>query len=178
MANADLMLTFAEVAVTFAGFAGLVTVIAQRLSGADTTVATGRLQGMLVLSLLVAAFSFVPQLVAGFGLSEEAVWRASSGLYGLAWAGYMLFGIRLGRALRATGALPTGAALYINQVVHLISPLVLLAGAAGVWNSMTAQVYTVALFGMLYISGVLFVQVFVSLVRREASQQPHNPRSG
>ena len=41
---------------------------------------------------------------------------------------------------------------YINQVVHLISPLVLLAGAAGVWNSMTAQVYTVALFGMLYIS--------------------------
>ena len=85
MANADLMLTFAEVAVTFAGFAGLVTVIAQRLSGADTTVATGRLQGMLVLSLLVAAFSFVPQLVAGFGLSEEAVWRASSGLYGLAW---------------------------------------------------------------------------------------------
>ena len=166
MANADLMLTMAEIAVAFAGFAGLVTVIAQRLSGADTTVATGRLQGMLVLSLLVAAFSFVPQLVAGFGLSEEAVWRASSGLYGLAWAGYMLFGIRLALALRTARALPTGtAALHINQVIHLISPLLLLAGAAGVWNSMTAQVYTVALFGMLYISGVLFVQVFVSLTR-------------
>ena len=68
--NADLMLTVAEIAVAFAGFAGLVTVIAQRLSGADTSVAAIRLQGMLVLSLLVAAFSFVPQLVAGFGLSE------------------------------------------------------------------------------------------------------------
>ena len=178
MANADLMLTVAEVAVTFAGFAGLVTVIAQRLSGADTHLATLRLQAMLMLSLLVAAFSFVPQLVAGFGLSEEAVWRASSGLYGLAWSGYMLFAMRLGLALQTARALPAGAALRINQVVHLISPLLLLAGAAGVWNSMTAQVYTVALFGMLYISGVLFVQVFVSLVRGEAPQQSHNPRSG
>jgi hypothetical protein len=42
MANADLMLTVAEVAVTFAGFAGLVTVIAQRLSG--TVVADDRRQ--------------------------------------------------------------------------------------------------------------------------------------
>lgn len=169
MANADLMLTVAEVAVTFAGFAGLVTVIAQRLSGADTTLATGRLQSMLVLSLLVVAFSFVPQVVAGFGLSDEAVGRASSGLYGLAWVGYNVYTVRVAAALRAAGAFPTGVALYINMVVHLISPLVLLAGAAGVWNSMTAQVYTLALFGMLYISGVIFVQVFVSLVRREAS---------
>ena len=164
MANADLMLTVAEVAVTFAGFAGLVTVIAQRLSGGDTFLAIGRLQSMLVLSLLVAAFSFVPQLVAGFGLSEEAVWRTSSGLYGLAWVGYLLlFYLRLGSALRAAGTKYRGVALYINAVVHAISPLLLFAGVAGVWNSMTAQVYTIALFGMLYISGVVFVQVFVSL---------------
>ena len=78
MANADLMLTVAEVAVTFAGFAGLVTVIAQRLSGAASSMAAARLQGILVLSLLAVAFSFVPQLVAGFGLSEETAWRAAS----------------------------------------------------------------------------------------------------
>ena len=66
-------------------------------------------------------------------------------------------------------------ALYINAVVQAISPLPLFAGAAGVWNSMTAQVYTIALFGMLHIGGAAFVQVFVSLAHGDSS--PSAPRS-
>ncbi len=57
MSESDVLLTIAEVAVAFAGFASLVGVLGQRSSADDPRVIGLRMRGMLLSSLMVVAFS-------------------------------------------------------------------------------------------------------------------------
>ena len=75
MQDSDLLLTISEVAVAFAGFASLVSVLGQRSSRDDVRVSSIRMRAMVLYSLLVVAFSLLPFVLNRYGLSEVAVWR-------------------------------------------------------------------------------------------------------
>ena len=78
MSESDVLLTFAEVAVAFAGFASLVGVLGQRKSADDPRVIGLRMRGMLLSSLMVVAFSIFPILLTRYGASPDLTWRTSS----------------------------------------------------------------------------------------------------
>ena len=87
MQNADLLLTIAEVAVAFAGFASLVSILGRRASRDPPIVQAARLRALIVSGLMVVAFAFVPFLPHRMGLSDPSVWRLSSALFAAATAG-------------------------------------------------------------------------------------------
>jgi Zn-dependent protease len=74
MSEADLLLTTAEIAVAFAGFAGLISVIG-RGSASDPRRAAILLRFALEVSLFVVAFSLIPLLPLNYGVATESLWR-------------------------------------------------------------------------------------------------------
>ena len=71
----------AELAVAFAGFASLVSIIGSRRGRDAPEIDAGRIRGMLEASLLVAAFAIIPILAHEAGLSILVAWRVSAGLF-------------------------------------------------------------------------------------------------
>ena len=84
--EADLLLTVAEVAVAFAGFASLVGILGQRSARDDPRVLGARMRGMVLFSLLAVFFALLPILLARYGLDDVLVWRTSSALFAFALA--------------------------------------------------------------------------------------------
>lgn len=78
MPESDILLTIAEVAVAFAGFASLVSILGRGTSADDPRVLSVRMRAMLLTSLLVVAFSLVPVILDSFGARPQASWIASS----------------------------------------------------------------------------------------------------
>lgn len=164
----EFRLTVAEVAVTIAGFAGLVTVLTQRLGRTHVEFDVVRFRDMLLLGLIAAAFALFPTLPAAFGASEEITWRVSAGLFAVAWAGFGLQGWLAGLRLSRAGSRPfTRPLFWTNLAVHVpaVIALVLVAMDARPLAACRAAVYVAALFAMLYIAGAYFVALFVSLAR-------------
>ena len=82
--DSDLLLTIAEVAVAFAGFASLVSILGQRSAQDNFHVSSVRMRAMVLYSLLVVTFSLFPFVFNRYGLRDEAVWRVSSALFAIA----------------------------------------------------------------------------------------------
>jgi hypothetical protein len=164
----DFMFTVAEVAVAFAGFAGLVTVLTQRLTKTQRESDIVRFRDMLLLSLIAAGFSLFPTLPAAFGASEETTWRVSALLFLVAWAGFGLQGLLAGLRLSQSGTRPFSRPLFwSNLAVHLpaMIALLLLVVDASLVENVRPAVYLAALFAMLYLAGAYLVALFISLAR-------------
>lgn len=165
----DFLFTVAEVAAAFAGFAGLVTVLTQRLAKTprrDFDIA--RFRDLLLLSLFVAAFALFPTLPAAFGASDEITWRVSALLFLVAWAAFGSQGLYAGRRLSRSGSRPFARPLFWNNlVVHVVAmlALILVAVDASPVANVRAAVYLAALFAMLYLAGAYLMALFISLVR-------------
>lgn len=81
MAESELLLTLAEVAVAFAGFASLVSILGQRSSVDHALVLGARMRAMLLSSLLVTAFALLPAVIAWYGPTPRSTWFISSLLF-------------------------------------------------------------------------------------------------
>ena len=124
---------------------------------------------MLLLSIIVVAFSFVPAVVQNYGATESAAWKVSSALYGLVWSVYWINAL-----LTLKSRIPIRSDLsFLNKLhtylVHPSSIIMLFFGAFGVWGESTGAVYATALFIMLYMSAYLFLQIITGLLEHNAS---------
>jgi len=168
--DSDYLFTVAEVAVALAGFAGLVSVIADRLGTQEnpTELAGHRLQVMLVYSLTATGFALVPYLFFRAGLSSTLVWRLSSGLFLATWL--LIFA----RALPASLAFARGAStsawvlVYVGFSISVAGLLLLLLNTLGAFGANPAFAYLVALTLLLLAAARLFVRLFLSLLRPAA----------
>ncbi len=86
MNHDDTLYAFAQVAVAFAGFAGLMAFVRERAAGPLTSVQRNRLIGMVRVALIATAFAMLPIVVAAQGGSETATWRISGALFATALA--------------------------------------------------------------------------------------------
>jgi hypothetical protein len=161
----DLLLTSAEVAVTFAGFASLVALIGSRSSRDGLHIDANRLRTMVVCSLLVVALALFPFVPFRYGLPESAVWRLSSGAVLLA---VIWLALRVARDYRAVRAAGIRLGLFIRV---LNSALVLGPMAIAVFNilggseSSAPANYLVSLLSLLALAGVQFARLIDSLVQ-------------
>ena len=99
MAESELLLTFAEVAVAFAGFASLVGILGRRTSSDHSLVLATRMRAMLVTSLLVTAFALLPLVISRYGGTGDSTWLISAVAMLVAVAGYMAWILITFRAL-------------------------------------------------------------------------------
>ncbi len=163
MNDGDILLTTAEVATAFAGFAGVATVFAQRRSIDDPRINQFRLRSIIENGLLTVAFSFLPFLPERFGASEAAAWRISSAVFAPCFAAiWVPAALRIVRFTRE-GIMRRSPAFTVAvlgaAVVGTLAPTVNAFGLAPQWAS---GLYLVGLFSPLLLSGLVFVRLFLS----------------
>jgi hypothetical protein len=154
----------AELAVAFAGFASLVSILGTRRGRDAPEIDALRLRGMLETSLLVAAFALVPILVHESGLDAALSWRVSAGCFAFSVACVFIVQKR-----RTNAAAPeTGyqaphhltATFYFLVFVSFGS---LLGTTLGVLPN-ASFAYGLGLFAFLAYAGLLFVRLVSSLL--------------
>ena len=73
----------ATISVTFVGFSSLVLVFRQTIGGATTHYDSYFVLAFMQVGFIVAGGCLLPPLLALFGLAENTVWRAASGVASL-----------------------------------------------------------------------------------------------
>lgn len=95
----DALVGIAEVAVVFAGFAGVSVVLSRRQPGQWTYAEAARMSCMIESSLTAAFFALLPILFASFNASPATMWTACSAGLALVTIHHMvLTGTRMRRA--------------------------------------------------------------------------------
>ncbi len=168
--DADLLLTIAEVAVAFAGFASLVSILGQRSARDDFRVSSVRMRAMVLYSLLVVAFALFPFVFNRYGLSDEAVWRVSSALFAIAVAAVEVWLIRRVMRLHALSHRTLPVLVIVIPTLSLAG-LTLLANATIVPSSLTAAVYLTGLGLLLFLAGLVFALILFSFLARVDSDE-------
>ncbi len=166
MEHGDLLLTIAEVAVAFAGFASIVGILGQRSASSPPRVNALRMRIMLLHSLILVAFSLVPHLLHSYGLQDEMVWRASSALYLIVMPIVTLLLLPRIRALRSEGY--TGRAGYVAYTILSLEAILSLANVLGLTQQAAAAIYLTVLALRMFLSGLAFSLVIFSFTHSES----------
>ena len=169
----DTLTIFAEVAVAFAGFAGLAGLLARRFTGEAADLAHARLLGTIEWALIVVAFSLIPLATLNFAPESTLIWRVLSAALAAFAAAYAVWsrqrllrhlpGGRFNRAF-ARGWIFGGAT-------------VLLINATGVLGR-EASYYIVGLLVYLLWAMFLFARLLRSLVVRGTESGAAQPGAG
>jgi len=162
MDEVEILLTIAEVAVAFAGFASIVSVLGRRNGRDISPFHRAALRGMILTSLAVVFCSFAPLVPLKFGIDPIASWRLS-GLFLFAVAvAVTIAGARDGRHMRS-GGVPL--AIRLVGAAQLLLPAGLAALAASGWfpNSSPA-LYLLALLLLLALAGALFAGILLTFI--------------
>jgi hypothetical protein len=173
--DTDFLFTVAEVSVALAGFAGLVTVLANRGTERSRERGVHLLRSMLFVSLMVTAFSLFPRIPEHYGMGPHSVWRVSSGAFFVAWVLYIVpsgMRFRAGFSQMTVTQRWTGC---MNYTIHGLVGVSLFLGAVGFWETVAEAVYLSCLFAELYLAGYLFVLLFFDLLAPSAARQAVGP---
>jgi hypothetical protein len=91
MNPSDQLLTFAEISVALAGFAGIIATFQFREQRRLTRGRVLDLSMIVNISLLSAFFSVFPLALLVFGFEEKTVWAICSGIAGAIWISVLIF---------------------------------------------------------------------------------------
>jgi len=164
MLDRDLLLTSAEVAVTFAGFASLVAMFGSRASRDGLHIDANRLRTMVVCSLLVVALALFPFIPFRYGLPEAAVWRLSSGALLLAVIWLAMRVAHDYSAVRAAG-IRLGLFIRVLNAGLVLGPMALaVCNLLGGSESSAPGNFLVGLLSLLALAGLQFARLIESLV--------------
>lgn len=154
---ADLLIGLGEVAVTVAGFSGIVAVLGVRSVAQLSLVARARLVNLLVTSLAAAFLSFLPVALQLFDLRPALVWRISS--CGLAAFCAVFVTLRAVNVRRLGLGAPDGPRIWVawTFVVALgFAVLAQAANVAGLVGGPSGGPYVLGILALLLIAGLQF----------------------
>lgn len=172
MEHQDLLQTFAEVAVAFAGFSAVVSIFDRRAADDDPRIRHYRIRVMVEYSLCVAIFSFVPYLLNATLGSEVLAWRISSVLLMIAWSAVGLSAGRRPRQIFGKSAFSIAPAFStVATVLGYTGAAILLLNAIGISLRSPGASYIVGLFFPLLQSALYFLRIVVhgDPLKREAA---------
>lgn len=157
MSELDELLSIAEIAVTIAGFAALVSVLAWRRDDFDPRAEGLRLVVALEASLFVAAFSLLPMIPQKFGVDDAIIWRVCALCYLLS---DLAFSLVIAKRIRGIEFFwPNAVLARLIWFVSAIGQLLLLVAVIGYPADTSAAFYYSALYLNLINSGLLFLVV-------------------
>ena len=161
MQQADFLLTTAEIAIAFAAFASLISVIGGRDSGAAQQIAAMRLLCVLVLALLTAALCLLPFPIREFGLSGSDTFRLSSAIVLVPESVGTFYLVKRAPAGFYSEQFASGLSIGLA----LVAGVLLLASAGGVFAGSTlSAVYLSLVVLHLVGAGQFFLLVIASVM--------------
>jgi hypothetical protein len=160
MTDSEILLSIAEIAVAFAGFAAIAGVIGSR-KGESQRHDFERLRGVVVASVVVVVSALIPIVLSRYNLADQMVWRLASGialiinLLGLAQV------IRGGRQ----SGLISSDRFYtrIAYAIEIPIELTVVANVLGLIPAHLAALYLTFLVLLLCQAAVVFVGLLASL---------------
>ncbi len=164
---AEEMRTLAEIAIALAGFSGVVMALKARQSLGDRKVDYARLRELLITSLVVVFFAFLPSMAAGVLGDSPWVWRGPQLLFGIVHVGAMaLFMVTAGSEV-------TSASLWELATVPLALLVIVLqfATALGFFSDYLAASYLLALLWFLLIAAMNFSVLLLQEVPARKGRQ-------
>ena len=157
----DILLTISEIAVAFAGFASLSTIVGRQLSGEGLVVASSRLAILLISSLTTVLLSFAPLVLMTFSLANELIWQISA-IFAISLSGATSpYTLKRVRSMRKLPDFNKPASLVMGLLILLFC-IAMLIGASGVVSSFS--VYLIGLLSILCTGGVMFALVVLSVL--------------
>lgn len=170
MENTDTLLSLAEIAAAFAGFAALVSVI-RRGSDQEGDALHDLLRLRLVISSSVAgvAAALIPIGLAGYGLDAGLVWRVAALVFLIFDNGIIAAFLNTYRPVRSRFP-PDRLAVALVTFLEIIEQVCLITVILGLPFGNAAALYVTALIANICQAGFVFVR-FVGSAFRHASTQ-------
>ena len=156
----DVLFLLAEVAVAFAGFAGVVAIFQARLSQDAPSFDLFRFWVMLASSLSLLGFSLLPLVFHFLGSSQSAVWRLSSLVLAVFTVANAIFIVRLIRSrVEAVVASLDPAITVAANVTYAITLITQIANVFGALGGPRFGLYLVGLLMVLLGAAVNFARL-------------------
>jgi hypothetical protein len=161
----DLLLTFAEVSIAFAGFASLIAIIGMRTSLGTPGFDLLRYWVMLEFSLAALALSLLPPVLMLLGVTGSGVWRSLSGVMAVFAGVHNAVMARL--YFKGNASVRRGATLA-NQIaanlVYAALGLTQIGNAVG-WLEPAVGWYMLGLFLVLLVASAHFILFIANALR-------------
>ena len=156
MEHLDTLLTIAEIAIALAGFASIVSVVAQSAEETSRIADSYRLRLMLEVALRNAGFAVLPLPFLSVLPSDPMLWRAASGCYLTAAIVHGLIRLKVQREI---------GPLWFTQSAQVFLALTVLASFANVLGFGGIHAFSLYLASLLFglsVSGLAFLAVAAS----------------
>jgi len=159
--QADALLSIAEIAATFAGFAALVTLFGRRRVAGTAAHDLLRLRLVIATSVVVVLISLVPVALAGYGLTVGIAWRVAAGV-GLLLR-YLAIGSFIASYRRVQDHFePDRLAVGVYSVIEVLVQVALLAVLFGFADGNENSLYVSSLVGTLAQAAFVFLRLVES----------------
>ena len=178
-----ILLGFAGVGATFAGFSGVVAVFGRRAHGEWLPEDLFRLRNLMFMSLGVCLLAFTPLVLATWHLAQARTWALASLLLGTGSIVYLLYARPARQRLRSErpDLMPTWAsAVFI--VALSVAAILQFGNIAGLLLDRGAAPYLAGLLALLCIAAMQFAFLVIRPLsqgapgaNRTGSQTPHEP---
>jgi hypothetical protein len=156
--GADVLLTIAEVAVAFAGFASVVVLFQHRDPTNWPAAVVVRLRTMIEGSLTTLFSALLPFVLHHFGLAGPALWATSSVVLALALVASGARVYRRSRVPLATGQLGRSFSVAVIAITALVC-LALLLNAVGIGFHRGFGPYFLGVVWTLAFASLMFLRV-------------------
>ena len=155
--NTDTLLSMAEIAAAFAGFAALVSVLSRR--GSRPSEIHDLLRLRLVISSAVAgvAAALIPVGLAGYGLGEGLIWRLAAVMFLVFDNGIILSFTRAYKPVQGTFP-PDNLAVAVVSIVEVLEQVSLIIVVLGLSTVNAPALYVTALIANICQAGFIFVR--------------------
>ncbi|MFC1660701.1 hypothetical protein ACFL3S_04420 [Gemmatimonadota bacterium] len=165
--NTDTLLSMAEIAAAFAGFAALVSVI-RRASDQPADAVHDLLRLRLVISSSVGgvAAALIPVGLAGYGLDTGLIWRLAALIFLVFDNGVIVSFVGSYKPVRGSFP-PDRLAVALVSSLELVEQISLIAVVLGITIGNAPALYVTALIANLCQAGFIFVRFVGSAFRHE-----------
>jgi hypothetical protein len=160
----DVLLTIAEIATAFAGFATVAAVFSDKVDDATSANVLARFRTLLTYSLLTIVLCLAPFVPHWYGHSTETAWRISSWFLGALVSIVNVAMAFITREARPNVSKLPYIAAYIAWALAAWVP-VLLAGMSIAGVGRVSANYLVALVLVLLLAGVAFILVIAAVLK-------------
>jgi hypothetical protein len=166
--NTDALLSLAEIAAAFAGFAALVSVIRRKRDDPGEVVHDIlRLRLIISSSVVGVAAALVPVGLAGYGIPEELIWRLSSLTFlGLSY-GIIFSFVNAYKPVQGDFP-PDRLAVLVATFLEVVEQGSLVVVLLGFPVGNPAALYVTALIGNICQAGFIFVRFVASAFRHQS----------
>ncbi|NNM04724.1 MAG: hypothetical protein HKO65_06430 [Gemmatimonadetes bacterium] len=168
--NTDALLSLAEIAAAFAGFAALVSVIGRRRDQpGEAAHDILRLRLIISSGVVGVAAALIPVGLAGYGLAPDLVWRLSSLIFLVLGYGIIFSFVNAYKPVQGDFP-PDRLAVILTTSIEVLEQGSLLVVLLGIPIGNPAALYVTALIGNICQAGFIFVRFVASAFRHGEEQ--------